>query len=275
MRNYLGQNFLINKIKIKEIIDVLELKAGDVVIEIGPGHGELTEELRQRNEKFKIIGIEKDKNLIKELKEKFFSDKNIEIIEGDALKILPKIIYEFKNLQTYKLIGNIPYYITGHLLRTIGELGNKPELIVLTVQKEVAERICAHSSKMNPTHRKCSMCGMNLLAASVQFWAKPEIIDYISKKDFNPVPEVDSAIIKLTTNNQQPITKEAGKYYKLIKILFKQPRKTIINNLIYGFQNLTKAEIIERLIKLKINPEARPQDLDVKNITDLSELIYQ
>ena len=264
MRSYLGQNFLINKIKIKEIVDVLELKAGDVVIEIGPGHGELTEELRLRNEKFKIIGIEKDKNLIKELKEKFSSDKNLEIIEGNILKILPNLIRNLKlKAISYKLIGNIPYYITGHLLRIIGELENKPELIVLTVQKEVAERICVKPPKMN------------LLAASVQFWAKPEIVGYIPKKDFNPVPDVDGAIIRLTTYDRRLTTNETEKYYKLIKILFKQPRKTIINNLIYGFQNLTKAEIIERLIKLKINPEARPQDLDVKNITDLSELIYQ
>ena len=134
----------------------------------------------------------------------------------------------------------------------------------------MAERICAHSSKMNPTHRKCSMCGMNLLAASVQFWAKPEIIDYISKKDFNPVPEVDSAIIKLTTNNQQPITKEAGKYYKLIKILFKQPRKTIFNNLrlMTNDQQLIKV----RLESLKINVIDRPQNLSLEQVIQLSKI---
>ena len=277
MRSYLGQNFLINKIKIKEIIDVLELKAGDVVIEIGPGHGELTEELRIKNDELKIIAIEKDKLLAQELSKNFqFSIFNFQsnskfqfqnnkiIIIGDALKLLPQITNNKKLItNNYKLIGNIPYYITGHLLRIIGELENKPELIVLTVQKEVAERICVKPPKMN------------LLAASVQFWAKPEIVGYIPKKDFNPVPDVDGAIIRLTTYDRRLTTNETEKYYKLIKILFKQPRKTIINNLIYGFQNLTKAEIIERLIKLKINPEARPQDLDVKNITDLSELIYQ
>ncbi|MBI5401741.1 ribosomal RNA small subunit methyltransferase A [Candidatus Wolfebacteria bacterium] len=268
MRTYLGQNFLINKDKIKEIIDALELKANDVVIEIGPGHGELTENLKSQILNFKIIAIEKDKDLAAELKEKFIQDKNVSIIEGDALKILGEIT---NNLITnnYKLIGNIPYYITGHLLRIIGELENKPELIVLTIQKEVAERVMAEPPKNN------------ILAASVQFWAKPEIIGYVSKTDFDPVPKVDSAIIRLKVITLPLLSQEKCyncdknsikiKYYKFIKILFKQPRKTIINNLIYGFQNLTKAEIIEKLMKLKINPEVRPQDLNQETIIKLSQ----
>ena len=174
----LGQHFLKNKTKLRKIVEALELKDGDVVIEIGPGHGELTDELRSANHKLKIIAIEKDEELAESLKEKFKNNKNIKIIEGDALKLLPQLtddqrltIYD-KRLTTdnYKIAGNIPYYITGYLFRILGELENKPSLIVLLIQKEVAERVCARPPKMS------------LLAASVQFWAEPKIISNVSKK---------------------------------------------------------------------------------------------
>ena len=272
MGKYLGQHFLINKDKLREIVETLELKSGDAVIEIGPGHGELTDELRIKNNELRIIAIEKDKKLADSLKEKFSGNKNIKIIHADVLKILPSIIHNSSFIiRGYKIVGNIPYYITGYLLRILGELENKPLLIVLTVQKEVAERICGAPPKMN------------LLAASVQFWAEPKIVDYISKRDFQPRPKVDSAIIKLTP---KPSTLNVKPYYRLIKILFKQPRKTILNNLLNadlrGFERrLTqidrkvdrKEKIKEKLDKLGINPNARPQDLSIQQIKKLV-LIY-
>ncbi|MEE8131698.1 MAG: 16S rRNA (adenine(1518)-N(6)/adenine(1519)-N(6))-dimethyltransferase RsmA [Candidatus Paceibacterota bacterium] len=260
MAKKLGQHFLINKSKIKKIIDALELKPGDTVIEIGPGHGELTLPLARNFQflisNFQIITIEKDLKLIKDLKSKIqnLGLKNIEIIEGDALKILPKLCSKL-HASSFKIVGNIPYYITGHLLRIISELKNKPSLIVLTIQKEVAERICAIQPKMN------------LLAASVQFWAEPKIIGGIPKKDFKPTPKVDSAIIKLVPKSQKLKTKS---YYRLIKILFKQPRKTIINNLRPTTNDLRL--LTQKLQKLKINPADRPQNLSIKQIKELSTL---
>lgn len=259
----LGQNFLINGVKLRKIVETLDLKSDDTIIEIGPGHGELTEELRIQNLEFRVIAVEKDKKLAENLKEKFAHDENIKIIEADILKILPQIPKSYVlNSKSYKIVGNIPYYITGHLLRIVSELKNKPSLIVLTVQKEVAERICAEPPKMN------------LLAASVQFWAEPKIIDYISKKDFRPQPKVDSAIIKLKsiTVSMRPHEKcyeiGAEEYYKLIKILFKQPRKTIVNNL--EGTGKSKNEIMEILEKLRINPGDRPQNLTIEQIKRLA-----
>ncbi|MDP3052735.1 MAG: rRNA adenine dimethyltransferase family protein [bacterium] len=276
----LGQHFLINKKKLEEIIEVLSPNSGETIIEIGPGRGELTLLLSDnfsicrrppegreviisvpaghlpKGDKFQIIAIEKDGELVRFLQKKFKLDKNIEIIEGDALKIIPKLAEnnKLKN-ENYKIAGNIPYYITGHLLRIIGELENKPSLVVLTVQKEVAERICALPPQMN------------LLAASVQFWAEPKIIDYIPKTDFKPRPEVDSAVIKLTPFGT--ITRDSAEdYYKLIKILFKQPRKTIVNNL--EGTGKSKNEIIKILEKLRINPGDRPQDLTIEQIKRLA-----
>ena len=262
----LGQYSLINKGKIKEIVDALDTEDNDTIIEIGAGQGELTKELefRIQNLEFRIIAIEKDKNLTKELQKQFENHKNIEIIEGDILKILPALptTYNLKT-KTYKIVGNIPYYITGQLLRVIGELTSKPSIIILTLQKEVAERLCAKPPKMN------------LLAASVQFWANPEIIDYIPKEDFKPQPKVDSAIIRLRIKNyavpagrQEPRVME--KYYKLIKVLFKQPRKTILNNLSVIQK---KEEVINKLKKLGIDPNGRPQDLSIEIIEKLNLML--
>lgn len=260
----LGQHFLKNKNKIKKIVDALELKNGDTVVEIGPGHGELTSLLAKDSQfsisNFQIIAIEKDKNLSKKLQNQFSFYENIKIIEGDALKILPKLTSSLANkLISYKIVGNIPYYITGRLFRVIGELKNKPEIIVLTIQKEVVGRIYAKPPQMN------------LLAASVQFWAAPKIIDFISKNEFRPRPKVDSAIIKLRIKNQELGIKE--NYYKLIKILFKQPRKTILNNLKKDFK-VKNDELIRELSALNVNPNARPQNLSVDQLKKMAELLY-
>ncbi|MCR4275242.1 MAG: 16S rRNA (adenine(1518)-N(6)/adenine(1519)-N(6))-dimethyltransferase RsmA [Candidatus Wolfebacteria bacterium] len=283
MSRKLGQHFLVNKNKIQKIVEALELKKGDVVVEIGPGHGELTTEIRNNKLENRIIAIEKDKILANGLREKFKDNNNIEIIEGDALKILTDLTYNSKlTTNNYKLTGNIPYYITGSLLRILSELENKPLLIVLTIQKEVAQRICAKPPQMN------------LLAAITQFWTEPKIIEYISKNDFRPIPKVDSAIIRLTTYNpegkqasygagQQFTTEEAEKYYKFVKVLFKQPRKTIINNLrdanILMHTNYTnkkiqlkKEEIIGKFQMFGINPQDRPQNLSLEQIKHLSTL---
>ena len=280
MRARLGQHFLINKSKIQKIISALEVKNGDTIIEIGAGHGELTREL-VKCPGVSIIALEKDRGLALKLKENFkFQISNFEtnpksqitklqIIESDALKILPALIRNLKlGIRTSgcKIAGNIPYYITGRLLRILSELENKPLLTVLTIQKEVALRICAKPPKMN------------LLAAATQFWAKPEIVGFIPQKDFSPPPEVDSAIIKLGTRNKKQETggKEqanrlALNYYKFIKVFFKQPRKTIFNNLLPLSKNKDGLKIF--LDRAGVSPSARPQGLSLKEIEKLLPLL--
>ena len=287
MSRYLGQHFLINKDKIKKIVEALDLKEGDTVIEIGPGHGELTLLLARNFQfpisNFRIITIEKDKKLVQILQKKFASDKNIRIIEGDALKILPKLTKSYKlKAKSYKIVGNIPYYITGYLLRVLAELERKPSLIVLTIQKEVAQRIIAFRQAQGKPR-------MNLLAASVQFWAEPEIIDYVSRKDFQPAPEVDSAVIKMVVRpalpyREVPVLKTSKNYsknyYRLIKILFKQPRKTILNNILEadkrGSMRIIEADkrgfLSKKLHKIGVSPSDRPENLSIKQIRELSTL---
>lgn len=255
----LGQHFLINQSALKKIAESLGVKKNDVVIEIGAGHGELTNELRITNNELRIIAIEKDRELINLLREKFSQDKNTEIIEGDVLTILPDIIHDssFK-IHTYKLVGNIPYYITGKLLRLISEFEHKPILCVFTIQKEVAERL----AKQPP--------GMNRLAASVQFWAISEIIQNISRKDFEPVPEVDSAIILLRPAPKRNI--ESKIYYQTVRTLFQQPRKTILNNLASGTK-IKKEILIQKLSEIGIDPTNRPQNLSIEDIITIASII--
>lgn len=263
MSRYLGQHFLINKNKLKKIVEALELKKSETVIEIGPGHGELTTGIKHQVSGVKIIAVEKDKKFVQLLQEKFALDKNIKIVDGDALKILPELTKKLKN-RNYKIAGNIPYYITGRLLRILSELKNKPSLIILTVQKEVAQRICSQPPRMN------------LLAASVQFWAKPKIIGYIPKRDFRPMPEVDSAIIRLKAEDKRQKAKNAEKYYKITKIIFKQPRKTIKNNLAVALGKLNaekKNKFFEELRGSGVDPAGRPQNLGIKDLLKIQSIL--
>lgn len=266
MYKYLGQYFLINKSAIKKIIAALDIKPGETIVEIGPGKGALTipllKEIRSKKYDVRVIAIEKDPKLAFSV-ERLAVSKNLRVIVGDALKILPETTKHYTLYpKPYKLVGNIPYYITGHLLRIIGELKNKPELIALTIQKEVAERICAKAGEMN------------LLAASVQFWAEPKIIARLKPKDFSPSPKVDSAIIKLEikpliSNYQLLITN----YYRLIKIVFKQPRKTLLNNLSKGLK-MNKTKTLLLLRKIGYNENSRPQDLHTRDLLTLTKFLW-
>lgn len=265
----LGQHFLINKAAIGKIIAALDIQKGDTIVEIGPGKGALTLPLirkcsmidsrNQSGLRCKVIAIEKDPSLAFSVERLGFSE-NLEVVAGDALKILPDLTKRYTlTAKRFKVVGNIPYYITGKLLRIIGELENKPKLTVLTVQKEVAERIVAKPPKMN------------LLAAAVQIWAEPEIIMNLKPKDFSPPPKVESAIIKLESRIQNLESRILERYYGLIKAVFKQPRKTVLNNL--STPQRTKEEVLKILKKAGLKGDERPQNLSLSQILLLSRLL--
>src|SRR3989338_8347416 len=158
----MGQNFLVNKGALEKIIKSADLKKEDVVLEVGPGIGTLTQELAKSVSK--VIAIEKDKKMIEILKETLKEFKNVEIIQGDILKLNP-IPY---TLNPYKVVANIPYYLTSPLIRKFLEAPQPPSEMVLMIQKEVAQRICAKPPEMS------------LLAVSVQFYADTKIISQVS-----------------------------------------------------------------------------------------------
>ena len=257
----LGQHFLHNTEILRRIADALSLQSGDMVIEIGPGRGALTREIiaNCRLQIAKFIAIEKDERLAQELQ---IANCRLQIITGDALKVLPELAKTFNfQLTTYKLVGNIPYYITGKLFRIIGELPHKPETTVLMIQKEVAERVTAKPPKMN------------LLAASVQAWAETEYLFSVSRREFKPMPKVESAVIRLKPLRNYELSESTKhEYYELVRKLFKQPRKTILNNLCDGLKR-SKSDVLPMLRKLNLNEHSRPQEMSVPLIIKLLQML--
>jgi 16S rRNA (adenine1518-N6/adenine1519-N6)-dimethyltransferase len=244
-----GQNFLISKSVLKKIVEASEISKKDIVLEIGPGIGNLTTELAKKAKK--VVAVEKDKRIVEILKENLKDFKNVKIIQADILKIEPKNY----NLKTYKIVANIPYYLTSRLIRKFLEERNKPKMIVLMVQKEVAQRICAKPPRMN------------LLAVSVQFYAKPKILFYVTKDRFWPRPKVDSAIIKITPKPTKPGNTDL--FFKIVKAGFSHPRKQLINNLAKGLK-IKKEKIREWFLENEIKPESRAENLEIKNWLSLT-----
>lgn len=248
----LGQNFLIDKKTLKKIIETAEIKPQDIILEIGPGLGTLTVELAARAKK--IIAVEKDIKMIKALEENLKNFKNIEIINKDILKIE---VHKLKN-GFNKIVGNLPFYITAHVIRKfLEEKNNHPLQMFFIVQKEVGQRICAKPPKMN------------LLAVSVQFYAEPRIISYISNKSFYPQPKVDSAIIKLKTKSTRRKIK-SDLFFKIVKAGFSQPRKQLINNLSKKL-DIKKENTENWLLKNNIKPNQRAESLALEDWIRLTE----
>jgi 16S rRNA (adenine1518-N6/adenine1519-N6)-dimethyltransferase len=249
----LGQNFLIDKNILRKIIEAAELSKRDVVLEVGPGIGNLTIELAKKVKK--VVAVEKDERMVEILKERLKEEKieNVEIVNEDILKFLPS----FKLRRSYKVVANIPYYLTSRLIRNLLEAKRRPRLIVLMIQKEVAQRICAKPPKMN------------LLAVSVQFYAKPKIVSYVSKNSFWPRPKVDSAIIKIEPRETKF---NANLFFKIVRAGFSHPRKQLINNLSRKLGR-KKEEIKKLLSQLGISPKKRAEELSIEDWMKLTKLI--
>lgn len=242
-KKQLGQYWLKQKSVLNKIINAADLKKDDLIIEIGPGLGVLTKELAKKTGK--VIAIEKDLALIPILKDNLQGLDNIEIISGDALRI------DFDDFENYKVVANLPYYAAAAIIRKLLESKIKPKSMVLMLQKEVAQRICAKPPKMS------------LLAISVQLYAEVKIIDYVSKNAFWPKPIVDSAVIKLEIKNSElKINKDL--FFKIVKAGFSQPRKQLINNLSAGL-GLPKNRIKDWLLKNKLEPSTRAESLNLEN----------
>jgi len=275
----LGQNFLIDKNVLNKIIDSADLKTSDVILEIGPGIGTLTKELAQKSGK--VVAVEKDKNMLGILADTLKDYKNIEIIQGDALSVIPGLTrnpeYTGKPLDSrlrgndsggggndkegYKVVANIPYYLTSPLIRKFLEAENKPEFMVLMVQKEVAKRICAKPPRMS------------LLAVSVQFYAEPKVISYVSKNCFLPAPKVDSAIIKLTPKKNSDFGFRISDFFTIVKYGFSHPRKQLLGNLIKSLK-LNKKAAQDWLTSCNIKPTQRAETLSVEDWKKLTNSVY-
>lgn len=246
----LGQNFLLNRDIIKKMIEVADVSKDDYVIEIGPGIGILTNELLKKVGILKSIEV--DKKIINYLKTKFKQHKNFILEEGTALKaLLPE--------KPYKVIANIPYSITSPLLTHFlqPKTGIRPTIMVLLVQYEVAQKICAKTGD----HTTLSITTQNI--------GKAEIITKISKNNFFPIPKVDSAILKITTH-KNPIIEDTKLLKQITSICFHQRRKKIINSLKnYKHANntnkLSSLDMTYILKQAKIDINSRPEQLTISD----------
>jgi 16S rRNA (adenine1518-N6/adenine1519-N6)-dimethyltransferase len=242
----LGQNFLIDPVYLHRVAEAGEITKRDTVIEIGAGLGNLTTILAQSAGE--VIAFEIDSRLIPILKSVTFSQKNTKIIQADILRV---DLARFTRSPDFLVVANIPYYITSKLIRHLLSGKMRPARIILTIQEEVAQRICAQAGKLS------------LLALSVQVYGSPQLITRIPAGAFYPVPNVDSAILRIDLFSSPRIKEDQLEiFFRIAKAGFSQKRKTLRNSLSGGL-NLDRSKI-ERLLKAsQIDPNRRAETLSL------------
>jgi 16S rRNA (adenine1518-N6/adenine1519-N6)-dimethyltransferase len=244
-----GQNFLISDAPIKKMIYAAELSKKDTVIEVGPGFGILTFALAEKAKK--VIAFEIEKKLEPYWAETCKEYENVELVWGNVLNQCK--MQNGKSNISYKVVANLPYQITSQILRFFLEAENKPSRLVVTVQKEVAQRMVAKPGDMS------------LLAVSVQYFGTPKVVSYIKKGSFWPVPKVDSAIVKIDTHENRPSNTDA--FFRIVKAGFANKRKQL-------WKNLSTAGIDGSAAKRAItdvtgNEKVRAQELDTNQWNEL------
>ena len=243
-----GQNFLIDEELPRKLVAAAEINAQDTILEIGPGIGAITRTLAQKAER--VIAVEKDREMVEILKETLKDFGNIDVVQNDILRFdLPRLRLMLGGRTSFKVVGNLPFYLTAPVIRKFLEMKEvKPLSLTLVVQKEVAQRICAKPPKMS------------ILANSVQFYADPEIISVISKKSFFPQPKVNAALIKITPGSA--LMRDNKMFFEVVKAGFSHPRKQLLNNLAQGLKK-SREDTAVWLQKNNISPRQRAETLGV------------
>lgn len=257
----LGQNFLIDGNILKKIIDRGNITKEDLILEIGPGIGTLTEELALNSKK--VVAVEIDKSLLPILDETLETYANVEIVHGDILEInVKKLIEEKLDGGPVKVVANLPYYITTPIIgRLIVEDLNISSIIVM-IQKEVAQRIVAQPNTKD----------YSSLTVFTNFYAEPEIILQVPKTVFMPQPKVDSAVIKLDMKKEVPqVNREV--FFKVVRSAFGKRRKTILNSLSTGELKLDKGLIRKTLEEAQIPLNHRAENLNIEDFIKISEIL--
>jgi 16S rRNA (adenine1518-N6/adenine1519-N6)-dimethyltransferase len=245
-RKSLGQNFLMDESALSQVIEAAQISPQEVVLEIGAGLGSLTRHLALRAGS--VVAVELDSDLIPPLNLVVGRYPNVQVVEGDILALDP---VQLVHQQEYLVVANIPYYITSALIRHLLEAKIPPRRLILTVQREVAKRICASPGEMS------------LLALSVQVYGHPEIISQIPAYAFYPPPNVDSAILRIDLFESPHIpSPDLDTFFQLIKAGFSQKRKTLRNALSAGLV-LPPSQVEAMLAAAQIDPMRRAETLDI------------
>lgn len=251
----LGQVFLVDPVALQQVLDAANITSSDIVLEIGPGLGSLTRYLAARGRS--VIAVELDENLIEPLKHVLNPFNNVQIVQGDILKL---DLSPFLLAQDYLVVANIPYYITSAVIRHLLSSHTRPKCIVLTVQQEVAIRICAAPGDLS------------LLALSVQVFGRPKIMAYIPAGAFYPPPKVDSAVVRVDLYPEPVIpSAQLEAFFRLAKAGFSQKRKTIRNSLAGGLA-LKPDEVEQLLLAANIEPRRRAESLNLDEWGELTSI---
>jgi 16S rRNA (adenine1518-N6/adenine1519-N6)-dimethyltransferase len=253
----LGQNFLVNSAHRAQIVAAAELTPDDTVLEIGPGPGVLTDLIAEQAGR--VIAVELDGRLIPFLRKRFADQAHVAIVHEDILKLdigywvlgIGRAHYPTPSTR-YKVIANLPYYLTSAVIRHLLESVPPPELLVLTVQREVAERMAAAPPEMS------------LLALGVQFYCTALVVGQIPAGAFYPVPKVDSAVVRLERRTEPPVAGvEAEAFFRVARAGFSQPRKQLRNSLAAGL-GIAPAAVESWLAAAGIDPRRRAETLTLE-----------
>lgn len=260
-----GQNFLMDETILEDMIDEANVKAGDMVLEIGPGIGNLTERLLDRAAK--VLSIEKDPQflpVLKSLAKEHNTQGTTKASQDFQYELTDALTYNFSEKlkdTSYKVVANIPYYITGKIVQLFLKAQHKPDSLTLLMQKEVAYNICAEVGSLN------------LLAISVQLYADPRVVCVVPGHKFYPAPKVDSAVIHIELRKKPKYkVKDEAKLFRILRACFSGKRKQLHNTLTNNLQ-LEKTLVSDILTKLKIDPMIRPQQLTIDQWILLSDIL--
>ena len=249
----LGQNFLQDPIALEKIVAAAQIGPTDTVLEIGPGLGSLTRYLADSAKS--VVAVELDQHLLPPLKAVLSAYENVQLIHGDILELNPSDLIQEPN---YIVAANVPYYITSAIIRHLLESPSKPRRIVLTVQKEVAQRICEKPGDMS------------LLALSVQVYGQPRIVAHVPAGAFFPAPNVDSSVLSIEIYPTPLIpTSLLDTFFQLIKAGFSQKRKTLRNSLSSGL-SISPTQAAELLTQAGIDPQRRAETLSIDEWSKLA-----
>ena len=261
-----GQNFLIDIHVLDKIIRESGVTKDDLVIEIGPGIGTMTQYLCENARE--VIAIEIDKNLIPILQDTLSAYDNVSVINEDVLKVDIKKLAEEKNGgKPVKVVANLPYYITTPIIMGLFESHVPIDSITIMVQKEVADRM-----QEGPGSKE-----YGALSLAVQYYAKPEIVANVPPNCFMPRPNVGSAVIRLTCHEKPPVeVKDESFMFNIIRASFNQRRKTLVNGLgNAAFLPVTKEQVAEALEKMNLSPTIRGETLSLEQFAELSNMLIK
>jgi 16S rRNA (adenine1518-N6/adenine1519-N6)-dimethyltransferase len=252
-----GQHFLMDETILEDMIDEAAIKEGSNVLEIGPGIGNLTERLLQHGAN--VLSVEKDPQFLPVLK-----TLEKENTEAFSYEVVDALKFDFSTRlkgKPYKVVANIPYYITGKIVQLFMHAAHKPESLTLLMQKEVAYNIAAKPGSMN------------LIAISVQLFADARVVSVVPGHKFHPAPKVDSAVIHITLHKTPKYKlKDEAKLFRILRACFSGKRKQLHNTLTNNLQ-LDKEKVAQVLEQLKIDPMIRPQALTIEQWIELSDTL--